>query len=296
MDFYNIKKQFIGYLKYDLSLSKNSIEAYERDIEKFIEFNGSISAEAEDIISFMTHLRKNNLSIESILRTLSGISCFYDFLIQEKITNKNPVENISKPKKWEKLPKFLNFNEVEDLINAPDKSTHTGYRDSIILKLFYSSGMRVSELVNLKVSDLDLRRGILSVVGKGSKQRFLPIYSNLIDDIKSYIEIRQNYFIKESDNGYLFLNRNSGKLTRVYCWMLIKKYCKIAKIDKEISPHTLRHSFATHLLTSGADLRTIQLLLGHSDISTTEIYTHITDNKARNALEQFHPRFRRKGI
>ncbi|MEF3254845.1 MAG: tyrosine recombinase [Deferribacterales bacterium] len=296
MEIDKIKKEFKNYLKYDLSLSENSIIAYCQDIDKFLEFNSSIYADEEKIVSFMSHLRKNNLSIESILRILSGVSTFFDFLIQEKIYNKNPIENISKPKKWEKLPKFLNFNEVENLLNAPDKSTPIGFRDSIILKLFYSTGMRVSELVNTKISDLDLKRGIISVIGKGSKQRFLPIYTELIDNLKIYLDIRHNYFIRDKDNGYLFLNKNGGKITRVYCWMLIKKYCKIAKIDKDISPHTLRHSFATHLLTNGADLRTIQLLLGHSDISTTEIYTHITDNKSRNIMEQFHPRFKRKDI
>lgn len=292
-DLSGIKKRFLGYLKYDLSLSANSIEAYSRDLEKFLSFKNDLVKETEEIIQYMTHLRANGLSVESILRNLSALSAFYDFLIQEKFFDKNPVEHISKPKKWEKLPKFLNFDEVENLINAPDKSTPTGYRDSIMLKLFYSTGMRVSELVNTKVSDIDLRRGIISVFGKGSKQRFLPLYGELIDEIKSYLEIRHNYFVKTKDSGYLFLNRQSEKLTRVYCWMLIKKYCKIAKIDKDISPHTLRHSFATHLLTNGADLRTIQLLLGHSDISTTEIYTHITDNKTRSIMEQYHPRFKR---
>ncbi|MGB9731456.1 MULTISPECIES: site-specific tyrosine recombinase/integron integrase [Calditerrivibrio] len=285
-------KKFQNYMKYDLSLSENSIEAYKRDIMELTRFTKNYDLTPSDMVSYMSHLRKKGLSIESILRNISGISAFYDFLIQEKIFDKNPVASISKPKKWEKLPKFLNFEEVEALINAPDKSTPIGYRDNIILKTFYSTGMRVSELVKCKTSDIDFKRGIVSVVGKGSKQRFLPIYQSLQDELKQYLEIRHRYFIKEKDNGFLFLNKNSAPLTRVYCWMMIKKYCKKAGITKDISPHTLRHSFATHLLTNGADLRTIQLLLGHSDISTTEIYTHITDNKARSILEQFHPRFK----
>jgi len=289
-------KRFKSYMKYDLSLAENSIESYKRDVEEFFNFFNDYKLAPSDIVSYMSYLRKKELSIESILRNLSGLSAFYDFLIQEKLYDKNPIASISKPKKWEKLPKFLNFDEVEALLNAPDKNTPTGYRDSIILKTCYSTGMRVSELVNCKLSDIDFKRGIISVVGKGSKQRFLPIYNELQEELKHYLNIRHQYFIKQKDCGYLFLNKQSKPLTRVYCWMLIKKYCTKAGIKKDISPHTLRHSFATHLLTNGADLRTIQLLLGHSDISTTEIYTHITDNKARNIMEQFHPRFRKRDI
>lgn len=289
-------KKFQNFMKYDLSLANNSIEAYTRDILEFSLYTKDYNLTPSDIVGYMAHLRKKGLSIESILRNLSGVSAFYDFLIQEKLFDKNPVASISKPKKWDKLPKFLNFEEVDALINAPDKSTPAGYRDSIILKTFYSTGMRVSELVNTKVSDIDFKRGIISVVGKGSKQRFLPIYPSLLDELKQYLDIRHQYFVKGKDCGYLFLNKGSKPLTRVYCWMLIKKYCQKAGIKKDVSPHTLRHSFATHLLTNGADLRTIQLLLGHSDISTTEIYTHITDNKVRNALERFHPRFQKRTI
>ncbi|MCX8084044.1 MAG: tyrosine recombinase [Calditerrivibrio sp.] len=293
-EFDKLLKNFKSYLKYDLSLSENSIIAYLKDAENFLSYKGTYKVSNDDIISFMTFLRRSGLSIESILRKMSGLSTFFDFLITEKLFDKNPVENINKPKKWEKLPHFLNFEEVEALLNAPDKSSPIGFRDCMILKTFYSTGARVSELVNIKISDIDLRRGIVSIVGKGSKQRFLPIYESLQEELKCYLEVRLQYFVKNSDNGYLFLNKNGTKLTRVFCWMLIKKYCQKAGISKDISPHTLRHSFATHLLTNGADLRTIQLLLGHSDISTTEIYTHITDNKARNILEQFHPRFKKR--
>jgi integrase/recombinase XerD len=287
-------ENFKQYLTIELSLSKNSVIAYMTDVidfKTFLDKNDIRDAKSIDIVNYMNDLKKRNYSIETILRRLSGISSFYDFLIKEKIVEKNPVAFVSKPKGWEKLPKFLNFDEVDKILHVFDLNSPIGYRNKILIEFLYSTGCRVSEVLNIKISDIDLKRGFVKVLGKGSKERVAPIYEKLLDIIPDYLRIRHTYFVKERDNGYLFLNKNGGKLSRVMCFNIIKKACKDANINKNVSPHTIRHSFATHLLTNGADLRTIQLLLGHSNISTTEIYTHITDNRSRDILRKFHPRF-----
>jgi integrase/recombinase XerD len=287
-------ENFKQYLTIELSLSKNSVIAYMTDVidfKTFLDKNDIRDAKSIDIVNYMNDLKKRNYSIETILRRLSGISSFYDFLIKEKIVEKNPVAFVSKPKCWEKLPKFLNFDEVDKILHVFDLNSPVGYRNKILIEFLYSTGCRVSEVLSIKISDIDLKRGFVKVLGKGNKERVVPIYEKLLDIIPDYLRIRHTYFVKERDNGYLFLNKNGGKLSRVMCFNIIKKACKDANINKNVSPHTIRHSFATHLLTNGADLRTIQLLLGHSNISTTEIYTHITDNRSRDILRKFHPRF-----
>lgn len=287
-------ENFKQYLTIELSLSKNSVIAYMTDVidfKTFLDKNDIGDAKSIDIVNYMNDLKKRNYSIETILRRLSGISSFYDFLIKEKIVEKNPVAFVSKPKGWEKLPKFLNFDEVDKILHVFDLNSPIGYRNKILIEFLYSTGCRVSEVLSIKISDIDLKRGFVKVLGKGSKERVVPIYEKLLDIIPDYLRIRHTYFVKDRDNGYLFLNKNGGKLSRVMCFNIIKKACKDANINKNVSPHTIRHSFATHLLTNGADLRTIQLLLGHSNISTTEIYTHITDNRSRDILRKFHPRF-----
>jgi len=287
-------KKFIGYLKYELGLSNNSVSAYTHDINMLVKFKNKEpeAITTIEIVEFMSFMRVQNYSVESILRIISGISIFFDYMVMEKVMAKNPASIISRPKKWEKLPTFLNFEEIEKLIAQPDINTPYGYRDRLIMETLYSTGMRVSEISSLKTSDIDLKRGIAKVMGKGGKYRFTPLYSTLTEMLKDYTYIRKNFFLKKKDSGHLFLNRFGGQISRVSIWSIIKKWCKKAEIDKNISPHTLRHSFATHLLTNGADLRTIQLFLGHSDLNTTQIYTHITDENARNVLIQSHPRFK----
>ncbi len=242
----------------------------------------------------MAYMRREGLSLETILRRLSGLSQFYDFMLVEKLVKVNPVEFIAKPKRWQKLPSFLEFDEVDKILQTADKSTPKGYRDTLMLEMLYASGMRVSELINIKIRDIDFKRGIIKVIGKGSKERIVPIYTALIDDIENYLIIRQEYFVKGSDSGYLFLNRMGGMLTRQYVWSWVREVCEQAGIKKHVSPHTLRHCFATHILSGGADLRTIQLFLGHANISTTEIYTHVTDMDKRKTITNFHPRYNRK--
>jgi integrase/recombinase XerD len=245
-----------------------------------------------DIVNFMSYLRNNSYSIESINRKLSGISVFFDFLIVEKEVKENPVILITRPKKWDKLPTFLDFNEVDSLLKQPNENTSTGLRDKVMLETLYATGVRVSELTKIKLDNLDLERGIIKVLGKGSKYRYVPLYEKLTSKMKEYLQIRKLNFIKLKDEGFLFLNRSGKVLSRVSVWITIKKYCKLAGITKNVSPHTLRHSFATHLLTNGADLRTIQIFLGHSSLNTTQIYTHLTDDNLRNTLLLNHPRFK----
>lgn len=295
MDNQRLASNFKNWLKYELGSAENTVMAYVQDITDYMEFIAADLTEcgAEELVKYMTHLRKKGAGIETVQRRLSGISRFYDFLIMERILTSNPVGFISKPAKWEKLPVFLNFDEVEKLIAAPDETSALGCRDRAVFETLYSTGMRISELTGLKVQDIDMNRGIMKVTGKGSKQRLVPMYDRLTDRMKIYIEVRHTSLVKERDEGWLFLSRNGRKLNREYVWMMIKKYCERAGIKKNVSPHTLRHSFATHLLTNGADLRTIQIFLGHSDLSTTQRYTQVTDDRARNVLLDCHPRFKR---
>ncbi|KAA0259478.1 site-specific tyrosine recombinase XerD [Deferribacter autotrophicus] len=284
------------YLINEESLSKNSVEAYVRDLKGYVEFvkrNKIKYDSVESILSYIKELLSKKYAVETVLRKLSSLSSFFDFLIKEKKIDKNPIVLLDKPKKWFKLPEFLTEDEVKRIFDTVDTSTAVGLRDKVILKLLYSSGVRVSELINIKVSDCDFKRGVIKVKGKGNKERFVPIHKNLIEILENYLHIRHNYLVKGRDEGYLFLNKNGKKLSRVYCWNIVKKYAEKADIKKNISPHSFRHSFATHLLANGADLRIIQLLLGHASISTTEIYTQVADDKMRESLLNYHPRFKR---
>lgn len=291
-----ILRAFKSYLQLELGMAANSVEAYISDVYDFMLFlNGSFTKVIpENTVSYMAFMRRKGLSIETILRRLSGLSCFYDYLIIEKIVKTNPIEFISKPKKWHKLPDFLTFDEVDKILSSQDLTTAKGVRDSLMLETMYASGMRVSELVSVKTTDIDYKRGIIKVTGKGSKERIVPVYDSLLVKIEEWLYIRHEYYIKDGDEGWLFPNRNGKQLTRQYIWSWVKEVCLMAGITKHVSPHTLRHCFATHLLSGGADLRTIQLFLGHTNISTTEIYTHVSDNDKKNILMAYHPRYRRK--
>ncbi len=310
---------YMQYLHMELGLADNTVDAYQNDIlslllfynnttsnciiddeniashikeNKNIDLSPLIKIDSNNIVSLMAKMRKDGLSIETILRRLSGISQFFNYLLLEKLIKVNPIEFIIKPKRWGKLPIFLTFEEVEKMLNYRDKNVDMGLRNSLMIELLYSSGMRVSELISIKTTDIDFKRGIVTVMGKGSKMRIVPIYDKLLVDLKNYLPVRLEKFVKKSDDGYLFLNRYGDGLTRQYVWQWIKAVCKSVDIKKNISPHTLRHCFATHLLSGGADLRTIQIFLGHENISTTEIYTHLADDDKRNILANFHPRYK----
>jgi integrase/recombinase XerD len=297
MDNTALMRLFSHYMVFELGLMENTVKAYSQDVHDFSIFlkeKKIISVCVSDIICYMSDMRLRGLSIETILRRLSGVSALYDFLIIEKSVNTNPLEFISKPKKWGKLPVFLDFSDVEKLLSAPDNTNNYGYRDCLILETLYATGTRVSELIGIELSKIDFKQCFIKVFGKGAKERFVPLYPALANKLTNWLPVRRSVFVKQQDPGYLFLNRNGGKLTRQYVWQMIKKYCKILKLSDSISPHSLRHSFATHLLTGGADLRTIQIFLGHENISTTEIYTHVEDDRLRDTISNFHPMFNRQ--
>lgn len=298
MDWRSAIKGFRAYLKLERSLSGNSIEAYTRDIEKLYQFADiqPVRLNPENIT--LTHLRQfivwaSDLGMipSSQARILSGIKAFYKYLLMEDIIKTDPSELLESPKIQRKLPDTLGINEINRLIEAIDVSRPEGARNKAIIEVLYGCGLRVSELTGLKLSNLYLDIEFIKVTGKGSKERLVPIGTSAIKALKIWIEnIRVHFAIKKGQEDIAFLNRRGSGLSRVYIFMLIKQLAELAGIKKTISPHTLRHSFATHLVEGGADLRAVQEMLGHESITTTEIYTHLDREYLKGTIIQFHPR------
>jgi integrase/recombinase XerD len=284
---------FFTYLSVEKGLSKNTLDSYGSDLKRFRLFlkekkSGLDSASSADIVDFMETLRNRDLSSSSIGRYLSSIKSFYKYLLIENIIDHDPSENIQMPKKWERLPKALSASEVNELLDSK-RSGKTALRDSAMMELLYSSGLRVSELTSIKLGDIHFDAGFIRVMGKGSKERVVPVNSRAIEKIKQYIhEERPEVLKKKKQSPYLFVTRVGGKMTRQRFWQTLKALGK--SIGIELSPHTLRHSFATHLLEGGADLRSVQKMLGHSDISTTQIYTKVTTDRIKKVFKKYHPR------
>ncbi len=296
-------KSFVNYLKLEKSLSDNTINAYRFDLKLFCEFiekekKGTRTEQiTEDLlIDFISYVEKKQnkkkkiYSDKSIYRLISVLKSFFKYLIMEDIVKDNPAENIDSPKTSRILPTVLTIDEVDKILNSPDISDKFGLRDRAILETMYASGLRVSEVVNLELNNIFFQDGFLRIFGKGAKERIVPIGKSALMFIDKYcIESRNK--IKNSDSGnYVFLNFRGKKMTRMAVWNIVKKYSAVAGIKKEIHPHTLRHTFATHLLEGGADIRIIQEMLGHSDISTTQIYTHIDKEYLIEVHKTFHPR------
>jgi len=242
-----------------------------------------------EIINFMLYQKDKGLTANSIARRLAAIKVFYRFLVRERILNSDPTSLIDSPKLWKKVPDTLSLNEVDALLNQPNLRDKQGIRDRAILETLYATGMRVSEAVNLKMDNLNLGVGFLRCIGKGNKERVIPLGRKAIISLKRYLEFSRPKFLKK-ESEFLFLNRFGSKISRQSFWKLIKKYSKEARIKKPMRPHILRHSFATHLLERGADLRSVQEMLGHSNISTTQIYTHINKDRLKTIHKMFHPR------
>ena len=291
--------EFKNYLKLERSLSNNSIDAYLLDIRKltsFISENYSTSLSIENINvsiieSFIKYLFKSESSTYSQARIVSGLKSFFNYLLLEEKIDINPMELIDAPKLVRKLPETLSIQEIEIIINAVDLDLKEGMRNKAILETLYSCGLRVSELVNLKVQNLFLDIGFIKVLGKGMKERLVPIGTKAAECINIYMkEYRTNLNISEGFEGYLFINRRGKNLTRNMIFIIIKDLVKKAGLNKNISPHTFRHSFATHLIEGGADLRAVQEMLGHESITTTEIYTHLNKNYLKEVVNKFHPR------
>ena len=291
-------KQFKNYLQLERSLSSNSVEAYVHDIVKlrqFLEISNASSTPQKvtqkEIQEFIEFINELGLAPHSQARILSGIKAFFKFLLLEDEIMHDPSSLLEGPKLGRKLPDTLNFQEIEQLLQAINVSTPEGARNRSILETLYSSGLRVTELVELRISNVFFDDGFLKIVGKGNKERFVPIGTDAIKYMKIYLhEIRNQLTIQKGFENYVYLNRRGKKLTRVMIFTVIKELAKNIGLQKSISPHTFRHSFATHLIEGGADLRAIQEMLGHASITTTEIYTHLDRDYLKEVIKSFHPR------
>jgi len=290
--------QFRNYLKLERSLSDNSVIAYETDIRKFVTFLKikkldilPIHVTLQNLKDFLEWINEFGLNARSQARITSGLKAFFKYLILEDIIDSNPSSLLELPRLGRKLPEVLSIEEIDNIIAAIDLSKHEGQRNKAIIETLYSCGLRVSELINLKISNLYFDDGFIRVVGKGDKERLVPIGEKAKKEIRYYFQDRNLLSnIDKASENIVFLNRRGKKLTRVMIFTIIKRLAEKAEIKKNISPHTFRHSFATHLIDGGADLRAVQEMLGHESIITTEIYTHLDREYLRDAIIQFHPR------
>ena len=285
---------FLDYLTVEKGLAKNSLSAYGTDLRRFADYLTEKKIDPDNverihIVTYFKVLRGAGISSRSVARALAAIRGMFRFLVAEKHLKTDPTENLENPKIWTTLPNSLQSNEVEALLKAPDRSTSEGLRDAAMLELLYATGLRVSELIHVKIEDLVMDAGFLRTFGKGSKERIVPFGDTARDAIVAYIERGRSDFVKQPD-PHLFLSNRGKAMSRQSFWMKIVKFARLAGIRSHISPHVLRHSFATHLLENGADLRSVQMMLGHSDISTTQIYTHVSRARLQKMYEQYHPR------
>jgi integrase/recombinase XerD len=289
-------KDFVSYLKIERGLADNSILAYQNDVQKLIDYSiprqkTVIQLTYSDLKDFVAVLYDMGLSARSQARIISGLKQFFGFLLLENEIKDDPSELLELPKIGRKLPEFLSIEEIDLLIDSIDLSKNEGHRNRAILETLYSCGLRVSELVNLRFSDLFFEEGFIRVIGKGNKERLVPVSPSVEKEIGIYNEfIRRHQNIQAGNENIVFLNRRGAKLTRVMIFTIIKDLAEIAGISKNISPHTFRHSFATHMIEGGANLRAVQEMLGHESITTTEIYTHLDQRFLRDAIISFHPR------
>ncbi|MGD0884740.1 MAG: site-specific tyrosine recombinase XerD [Thermodesulfovibrionales bacterium] len=293
---------FLTYLSVEKGLSRNTLDSYGRDLSGFAEFlkprgKGLESFSRADIIDFLDELKEKAYALPSICRWISSIKGLCKFLLIEKVIDSDPSENLHSPKKWERLPKALSIDEIKHIL---DRSEHSGprgkrlvgaalsFRDAAMLELLYSSGLRVSELVNLQLQDFHFEAGFLRIVGKGSKERIVPMNRRAKEKIQRYIHESRPLLLKQRLSGHVFVTSRGAPMTRQRFWQTMKAYGK--DLGMAISPHTIRHSFATHLLEGGADLRSLQKMLGHSDISTTQVYTKVTMERIKKVYREHHPR------
>ena len=285
---------FLDYLAIEKGLAKNSLTAYSSDLRHFGHWLRDAGVELEDvervhIVKYFQALRAAGISARSVARALAAIRGLFRFLVAERHLKKDPTENLENPKLWSTLPKSLQPSEVEALLAAPDRTTADGLRDAAMLELLYATGLRVSELIKVRIDEVVMDAGFLRTVGKGSKERIVPFGDTARDAILTFIDRGRPELDKYAD-PHLFLSRRGRPMSRQSFWMKIVKYAREAGIKAHISPHVLRHSFATHLLENGADLRSVQMMLGHADISTTQIYTHVSRARLQKLYESFHPR------
>lgn len=289
-------EDYLHYLRVERGLSDNTIKSYRQDLDEagafFDKYTGDITKVDQFVIlNFLESLQKQHKAPNTIIRAVSTLRRFFQYLVQFHVTKDDPMLKVDSPKKAQTLPDVLTITEVNKLLAVPDTSKKLGVRDRAILETLYATGLRVSELVNLKLGDLHLPMNLLQTIGKGDKERIIPISDVAVDWLNQYMKTTRVQLLDgKSNTEYLFLNAHGRQLTRQAIWQMIKKYVNQAGIKRHVTPHTLRHSFATHLLENGADLRIVQELLGHSDISTTQIYTHISHKHLTEVYNKFHPR------
>jgi len=291
-----LSDQYINYLLFEKGLAEKTIESYSRDLIRYLDFLSSkgISKFAETdtplILQHLINLRNDGLGSRSTARHLVTLRGFYKYLVQEKVIKRNPARLVDLPKSGLKLPDVLSVAEIKLLLDLPDTNTPLGLRNAAMLELLYASGLRVSELVNLKLLDLNTEAGFVRVMGKGSKERIIPIGIYAKNRLHDYIKRARPLLLKDRVSQYLFVARAGKPMTRQGFWKLLKRYALQAGITKKITPHSIRHSFASHLLEGGADLRTVQVMLGHVDIATTQIYTHVARDRLKQMHAKYHPR------
>ncbi len=289
--------EFLNSLKVEKGLSKNTLESYQRDLFKYFDFveekypkKDFLSLDKAAVLAFLVTLHKQKLSSKSIARNLVTLRVFYKFLLSERHMDVNPVHDIESPKVWRTLPEVLTLAEVERLLSVPDLKTPLGVRDRAMLELLYASGLRISELITLELNDIHFESGYLKAKGKGAKERVIPFGRSAQTALQHYLEEIRKKWDPLHQDPILFLSQQKKKLTRQTVWLVLKKYALKAGLTKNIYPHILRHSFATHLLERGADIRSVQMMLGHSDISTTQIYTHVSQGRLHEVYKKYHPR------
>jgi len=291
-------RDFTHFLIVEKGLAQNTIISYERDLKSYTQYLKKVEqldsfndVQRIHIVHFLGHLKEQGKSSRTLARHIASIRAFHQFLLREKASVHDPSVHIETPQLERSLPKVLSLEEVEILLDSPKTSNHYGLRDKAMLELLYATGIRVSELIGLQMEDVHLTMGFVRCIGKGNKERIIPIGKTAVNALEQYIDKGRSHFIskKQQDNA-LFLNHHGRQLTRQGFWKILKKIVREAGIEKELTPHTLRHSFATHLLENGADIRAVQEMLGHADISTTQIYTHVTKTRLKDVYSQFHPR------
>ena len=294
----NEKQLLPGFLKYltvERGLSPNTLDAYGRDLNRFEATLRSAGlnprkARRQDLLSYVRGLRQSGLSPKTVARAINSLRMYYRFLLAEREVRSDPTTEIDMPRTWKSLPHFLTFQEVEKLLSAPDRGSPLGLRDQAMLEVLYATGIRVSELLSFRIEDVNMEVRYLTCMGKGSKERIVPLGKKAIDSLQQYLEKVRPSLTKGKKTPQTFTNCHGARMTRQGFWKIIKRYGKTAGIKRSLSPHVLRHSFATHLLEHGADLRSVQMMLGHADISTTEIYTHVNRERLRRIYHEFHPR------
>ena len=288
-------RTFLNYLRVEKGLSDNTIQAYRRDMAKFAAFAGkrglgTAEVRREHVVDFLGTLYRRNLDSRSVARHLVTIRHFFRFSLTEGVIDDDPAANIESPKFRQSLPEFLSVDEVDRLLRQPDANDTVGIRDKAMIELMYSTGLRVSELCGLRVSDLQMDPGCLRCIGKGNKERLVPVGHKALEAVQAYLREARKDLSRGVTSPYLFLNQKGHKLNRIAFWKTLGEYGRKAGLRKALTPHMLRHSFATHLLDRGADLRSVQMMLGHSDISTTQIYTHVVEERLKQVYKAHHPR------